>query len=90
MCTSGQIRSGIARQNHVRSRFVSATPEGARESNNWLRTAAERERIMNNQWIVKNRREKLTVVIYSVIGLIVVTVLVTLANYALYSSSLHR
>ncbi len=45
---------------------------------------------MNNQWIVKNRRETLTVVIYSVIGLIVVTVLVTLANYALYSTSMHR
>jgi len=45
---------------------------------------------MNNQWFVKKRNEKLMVVIYSVIGLIVMTVLVTLANYAMYSNSVHR
>ncbi|MGA8872921.1 MAG: hypothetical protein WA434_18955 [Candidatus Acidiferrales bacterium] len=45
---------------------------------------------MNNQWIVKKRHETLTVIIYSVIGLIVVTVLVALANYAMYSNSMHR
>ena len=42
---------------------------------------------MNNQWIVKKRHETLTVVIYSVIGLIVVAVLVTLLNYAMYNNS---
>ncbi len=45
---------------------------------------------MNNQWIVKKRHETLTVIIYSVIGLIVVTVLVALANYAIYSNSIQR
>ncbi len=42
---------------------------------------------MSNQWIVKKRHETLKVIIYSVIGLIIVTGLVTLLNYAVYANS---
>jgi uncharacterized membrane protein YukC len=42
---------------------------------------------MDNQWIVKKRHETLKVIIYSIVGLIIVTVLVTLLNYAMYSNS---
>ena len=43
--------------------------------------------MMSNQWIVKKRHETLKIIIYSVIGLIIVTVLVTLLNYAIYNNS---
>jgi hypothetical protein len=45
---------------------------------------------MHNRWVVQKRHEMLTVIIYSVVGLIVVMTLVTLANYAIYANSLHK
>ena len=42
---------------------------------------------MSNRWIIKKRHETLKLIIYSVIGLIIVTVLVTLLNYAMYNNS---
>ena len=45
---------------------------------------------MQNQWIVQKRHEMLTVVICSVVGLIIVTALVTLANYAMYANSVPK
>jgi hypothetical protein len=40
---------------------------------------------VQDHWAAEKRRELLTVIIYSVAGLIIVTVLVTLANYAMYA-----
>jgi hypothetical protein len=48
------------------------------------------EGTMHNRWVVQKRHEMLTVIIYSVVGLIVVMTLVTLANYAIYANSLHK
>jgi hypothetical protein len=48
------------------------------------RTAGD---MMSNQWVVKKRHETLKVIIYSVIGLIIVTALVTLLSYAMYNNS---
>jgi hypothetical protein len=75
---------GIARHNHVRNPFVGTTLAEAHKSNNRGRTAGE---MMSNRWIIKKRHETLKLIIYSVIGLIIVTVLVTLLNYAMYNNS---
>ena len=48
------------------------------------------EGAVENQWIVQKRHEMLTVVICSVVGLIIVTALVTLANYAMYANSVPK
>jgi hypothetical protein len=48
------------------------------------------ESAMGNGWIVQKRHDMLTVVIYSAVGLIIVTVLVTLANYAMYGNSVPK
>jgi len=45
---------------------------------------------VDSRWIVEKRREMRRVIIYSVVGLIVVTVLVTLLNYAMYANSSKR
>jgi hypothetical protein len=45
---------------------------------------------MNNRWVVQKRNEMLTVIIYSVVGLIIVTALVTLANYAMSANPAAR
>jgi hypothetical protein len=45
---------------------------------------------MNHRWVVQKRHDMLTVIVYSIVGLILVAGLVTLANYAIYSNSLHR
>jgi hypothetical protein len=42
---------------------------------------------MDRRWVVEKRHELVLVIIYSVVGLAVVTALVTFANYAMYSSS---
>jgi hypothetical protein len=45
---------------------------------------------MNNRWIVQKRHDMLTTIVYSIIGLILVTGLVTLMNYAIYSNHMNR
>ncbi|HEX4002597.1 MAG TPA: hypothetical protein VHX36_08100 [Candidatus Acidoferrales bacterium] len=44
----------------------------------------------NKRWVVQKRHDILTVIVYSVVGLILVTGLITLANYAIYANSLAR
>ncbi len=41
---------------------------------------------MNNRWVVQKRSDMLIVIVYSVVGLAVVTGLVTLLNYVAYAS----
>jgi hypothetical protein len=45
---------------------------------------------MNNRWVVQKRYDMLTVIVYSIVGLILVIGLVTLVNYVIYSNALHR
>jgi hypothetical protein len=40
---------------------------------------------MDRRWAHEKRHELVVVIIYSVVGLALVTALVTLANYAMYS-----
>jgi hypothetical protein len=42
---------------------------------------------VDSRWVVEKRREMRIVVIYAIIGLVIVTGLVTLLNYAMYSNS---
>jgi len=45
---------------------------------------------VDSRWVVEKHREMRRVIIYSVVGLIIVTVLVTLLNYAMYANSSKR
>ena len=45
---------------------------------------------MDNRWVIQKRREMRKVVIYSIVGLIIVTGLVTLLSYAIYANSASR
>jgi hypothetical protein len=42
---------------------------------------------VDSRWVVEKRREMRIVVIYAIIGLVIVTGLVTLLNYAMYNNS---
>jgi type IV secretory pathway protease TraF len=42
---------------------------------------------VDSRWVVERRREMRIVVIYAIIGLVIVTGLVTLLNYAMYNNS---
>jgi uncharacterized membrane protein YuzA (DUF378 family) len=43
--------------------------------------------MMDARWVVEKRYEMVAVIIYSIVGLAVVTALVIFANYALYSNA---
>jgi hypothetical protein len=45
---------------------------------------------MDPRWVTEKRRDMFAVILYSLVGLIIVTALVTLTNYAAYSNTLHR
>lgn len=45
---------------------------------------------MEKQWVVRKRNDMLIAVICSVVGLIIVTALVTFANYAMYADSVPK
>lgn len=45
---------------------------------------------MDNRWVIQKRREMWRVMIYSIVGLIIVTGLVTLLSYAMYANSASR
>jgi hypothetical protein len=45
---------------------------------------------VDNRWVIEKRREMWRVIIYSVVGLIIITGLVTLLNYASYANSSKR
>ncbi|MFZ0784804.1 MAG: hypothetical protein WBC67_00045 [Candidatus Acidiferrales bacterium] len=40
---------------------------------------------MHNRWVVQKRNDMLVVILYSFLGLILVTGLITLVNYLIYT-----
>jgi hypothetical protein len=42
---------------------------------------------VDNRWAIEKRRELWRVIAYSIVGLIIVTALVTLVSYAIYANS---
>jgi 3-mercaptopyruvate sulfurtransferase SseA len=66
------------------AKIASATFARAPQSNS---ERPKQEEAVDDRWAIEKRRELWRVIAYSIVGLIIVTALVTLVSYAIYANS---